>query len=42
MRRSEFITLVVLSGKEKKARAAGCDDSLQSTTTAGENSHFLQ
>jgi two-component system cell cycle response regulator DivK len=26
MRRREFITLVVLSGEEKKARAAGCDD----------------
>jgi hypothetical protein len=26
MRRREFITLVVLSGEEKKAWAAGCDD----------------
>jgi hypothetical protein len=26
MRRGEFITLVALSGEEKKARAAGCDD----------------
>jgi len=26
MRRGEFITLVVLSGEEKKPRAAGCDD----------------
>ena len=26
MRRCEFITLVVLSGEEKKAWAAGCDD----------------
>ena len=42
MRRSEFITLVVLSGEEKKPRAAGCDDCvpepLQPTPTTGENS----